>query len=163
MVFHSKKTAVSEEDRQRGYGKTWIWTAIDPELDYSVVHKVRKNKQVVRIDRKIIYGNPQLIEERLERSPSNKINTSYIERSNGTLGQHNGNSHRKSLFFTKENESFESRIAITIAYYNLVKPHMTLSINPDRTTTPRTPAQVAGIADAPWSVTYLLAIPELTQ
>ena len=238
MVFHSKKTAVSEDDRQQGYGKTWIWTAIDPvskliicylvgdrtleecrrfikdlvsrlgnkplftsdelahykdalleayhivekpeptgkpgrprkpkkvidpELDYAVVHKVRKNKRVVRIERKIVYGNPQRIEERLARSPSNKINTSYIERSNGTLRQHNGNLHRKSLFFAKENESFESRIAITIAYYNLVKPHMTLSENPDGTTTPRTPAQVAGIADAPWSVTYLLARPELTQ
>ncbi|NQS98363.1 MAG: hypothetical protein HQ591_07915 [candidate division Zixibacteria bacterium] len=99
----------------------------------------------------------------MERSPSNKINTSYIERSNGTLGQHNGNLHRKSLFFAKENESFESRIAITIAYYNFVKPHMTLSENPNGTSTPRTPAQAAGIADAPWNVIYLLARPEISQ
>ncbi len=238
MVFHSKKTAVSEEDQQHGYGRIWVWTAIDsvskliicyrvgdrtledcrrfikdlasrlvnkplftsdklalyadalieeyhtletveptgkpgrprkprkvinPELDYAVVHKVRKNNRLVRVEREIVYGDPLRIEERLARSPSNKINTSYVERSNGTLRQHDGNLHRKSLFFAKEDPSFGNRIAIIIAYYNFVKSHTTLSKNPDGTTTPRTPAQAAGITDSPWSVIYLLARPEISQ
>ena len=136
---------------------------IDPELDYAVVHKVRKDNRLVRVEREIVYGDPLRIKERLARSPSNKINTSYTERSNGTLRQHNGNLHRKSLFFAKENPSFRNRIAITIAYYNFVKPHITLSVNPDGTTTPRTPGQVARITNAPWSVSYLLARPEISQ
>ena len=238
MGFHSKKTAVSAEDQERGFGRTWVWTAldpvskliirhlkgertleycrrfikdlasrlknkplftsdeldhyadalleqyhtvekpeatgrpgrprkprkvIDPDLDYAIVHKVRKDKRLVRVERRVIYGDTRRIEERLARSPSVKINTSYIERSNGTLRQHDGNLHRKSLFFAKESDFFESRINITIAYYNFVKPHSTLSKNHDGTTTPRTPAQVAGLIDAPWSVNYLLTRPELSQ
>ena len=136
---------------------------IDPELDYAVVHKVRKDNRLVRVERRVIYGDTRRIEEHLARSPSAKINTAYIERSNGTLRQHDGNLHRKSLFFAKESDLFESRIAITIAYYNFVKSHSTLSKNPDGTTTPRTPAQVAGVVDSPWSVDYLLTRPELSQ
>jgi IS1 family transposase len=238
VVFYSKKTAVSAEDHEQGYGRTWVWTAldpvskliishltgertleycrcfikdlasrlknkplftsdelphyadalleqyhtvvkpeatgkpgrprkprkvVDPDLDYAVVHKLRKGNRLVKVERRIVYGDPQRIEERLAKSPSVKINTSYIERSNGTLRQHNGNLHRKSLFFAKEGDSFESRINITIAYYNFVKPHSALSKNPDGTTTPRTPAQVAGLVGSPWSVNYLLTRPELSQ
>ena len=238
MVFYSKKTAVSKEDLERGYGRTWVWTAldpvskliishlrgdrtldycrrfikdlasrlknkplfisdelahyadallqqyhtvykpeatgspgrprkprkvVDPDLDYAVVHKVRKDKRLVKVERRIIYGDPRRIEERLASSPSVKINTSYIERSNGTLRQHSGNLHRKSLFFSKDNDSFDSRINITIAYYNFVKPHSTLSKNSDGTTTPRTPAQVAGLVGSPWRLRYLLTRPELSQ
>ena len=198
MVFHSKKTAVSEEDHKHGYGRTWIWTAldpvsrliicylvgdrtlgecrrfirdlasrlnckplftsdaldhyadaileayhmvetpkptgrrgrprkprkvIDPEIDYAIVHKVRENNRVVRVERKIVYGHPCRIKERLERTPSNTINTAYIERSNGTLRQRNSNLHRKSLCFSKEKSSLSDKAAIIIACYNFVKPH----------------------------------------
>ena len=30
MGFHSKKTAVSKEDIEKGYGRKWVWTAVDP-------------------------------------------------------------------------------------------------------------------------------------
>ena len=134
---------------------------IDPELDYAVVHKVRKDNRVIRVERKVIYGNPDRIKERLARSSSNMINTAYVERLNGTLRQRDSHLHRKSLSFAKSDSFFESKLAIIVACYNFVKPHTTLSKNSDGTNTPRTPAQVAGITDSPWSVKYLLKRPEL--
>ena len=44
---------------------------------------------------------------------------------------------------------------IIVACYNFEKPHFTLSKNSDRTYTPGTPAQVAGITDSPWSMEFI--------
>ena len=136
---------------------------IDPEIDYAVVHKIRKDNRVIKVERKVVYGDPCRVEERLSRSVSQTINTAYVERSNGTLRQRDSHLHRKSMCFAKQKTFFTNRLAIVIANYNFVKPHFTLSNNPDRTTTPRTPAQVMGITNAPWSVLYLLARPVLYQ
>jgi len=136
---------------------------IDPDVDYAIVHKVREGGRVVKVERRIVYGDPQRIAVKQAKSPGEKINTAYVERSNGTLRQRNGHLRRKSLCFAKAKQYLEDRLAIVIAYYNFVKPHCTLSRNADRTTTPRTPAQVAGITDAPWSIEYLLARPEPSQ
>jgi hypothetical protein len=55
---------------------------IDADLDYATVHKTRQGAQVVKVERKVIYGSEQRIIERLAKSPSRTINTAYIERSN---------------------------------------------------------------------------------
>lgn len=136
---------------------------IDPDVDYVVVHKDRKENHIVNVTQKVIFGDIQRVEERLAKSCSTNINTAYIERSNGTFRQHDGNLRRKSLFFAKEKESFESRIAITIAYYNFVKPHSSLTIHDNDKIIRRTPAQAAGLVESPWSVEYLLSRPELSQ
>jgi len=136
---------------------------IDPDLDYAIVCKVREGGRVVKVEYKIRYGDPQRIAAKQAKSPGEKINTAYVERSNGTLRQRDSHLHRKSLCFAKAKHFMEARLAIIIAHYNFVKPHRTLSRNADRTTTPRTPAQIAGITNAPWSVKYLLTRPELSQ
>ena len=38
---------------------------------------------------------------------------------------------------------FKARLAVIILIYNCIRPHNTLSKNPDKTRTPRTPALVA--------------------
>ena len=120
---------------------------IDPDLDYAVVHKTREKGKVVKVERRIVYGDEKRIEEKIAKSPGKKINTSYIERSNGTLRQTDAHLRRKSLTFAKEMPYFEARIAVTILIYNCVRPHNTLSKNPDKTRTPRTPALVAGLIE----------------
>jgi len=132
---------------------------VDPELDYAVVHKIRKDNRIVKVERKVIFGDLCRIESRLAGSTSNTINTAYVERSNGILRQHVSSLRRKSLCFAKQKRLLEARIAIVIAYYNFIKPHTTLSKNSDKTVTPRTPAQVAGITNSIWSLGYLLARP----
>jgi IS1 family transposase len=59
---------------------------IDPEFKYATVHKVRQNGKVVKVERNIVFGNPDSIQEIIASSKvSKKINTSFIERANLTL------------------------------------------------------------------------------
>jgi IS1 family transposase len=125
---------------------------IDTELDYAVVHKTREKGKVVKVERRIIYGDEQRIDEKIAKSPGKKINTSYIERSNGTLRQNNSHLRRKSLTFAKEMPYFKARTALTILIYNCIRPHYTLSKNKDKTYTPRTPALVAKLIDKNWTI-----------
>jgi transposase InsO family protein len=70
---------------------------------------------------------------------SNKINTAYIERSNGTLRQMNSHLQRKSMKFVKENRYFQAKLSVIVTHYNFIKPHGTLSRNQDKSYIPRTP------------------------
>jgi len=125
---------------------------IDEDLVYAVVHKTRKNGRVVNVDKRIVYGDKERIEEKLAQSPSNKINTSYIERFNGTLRQTDSNLRRKSQTFAKEMPYFKARVAVAVLVYNCIRPHNTLSKNSDKSYTPRTPAMVAKLIDKNWTV-----------
>jgi IS1 family transposase len=125
---------------------------IDPELDYAVVHKTREKGRVVKVEKRIVYGEESRIDEKIAKSPGKKINTSYVERSNGTLRQTNGHLRRKSQTFAKEMPHFKARLAVVILIYNCIRPHNTLSKNPDKTRTPRTPALVGGLIVKNWTV-----------
>ena len=132
---------------------------IDPELDYAVVHKTREKGRVVKVEQKIVFGNENRIQSKLSRSVGNKINTAYIERSNGTLRQMNSHLQRKSNKFAKEVEYFQAKLNIIVMHYNFIKHHGTLSKNQDKSYTPRTPALVAGIVAENWNINYALAKP----
>jgi IS1 family transposase len=124
---------------------------LDPEIDYATVHKTRENGSIIKVERKIVFGDIERIQEKLLQSVSHTINTSYIERSNGTLRQMNSHLRRKSLTFAKEKSYFQARLNIIIFVYNFIRPHNTLSKNPDKTRTPRTPALAAGIIEHNWT------------
>lgn len=132
---------------------------IDKELDYAVVHKTRVNGKIIKVERKVIFGDEKRIEQKLAQCVSNKINTSYIERSNGTLRQMDANLRRKSLTFAKETEYFEAKVSLSVYFYNFIRPHSSLSKNPNKTQTPRTPALYAGITDSVWNVKIAFMIP----
>ena len=125
---------------------------IDPQLDYAVVHKTREKGKVVKVERRIVYGEENRIDEKIAISPGNKINTSYIERVNGTLRQTDSHLRRKSQTFAKEMPHLEARLSVVILMYNCIRPHNTLSKNPDKTTTPRTPALAAKLIEKNWTV-----------
>jgi len=131
---------------------------VHADLDYATVHKTRKDGRVVHVVRRIVFGDPVRIEQRLEDSPSRTVNTSYVERSNATFRQMDAHLRRKSLTFAKYLRWLKAKFSFVVAWYNLVRPHMTLSRNLDRTTTPRTPAMAAGLLDHPWTVSELTAL-----
>jgi len=57
-----------------------------PCLRYAQVVKTRRKGRVVDIQVKVIYGNEKDIKEQLKNSKvSNSVNTSFVERANGTL------------------------------------------------------------------------------
>jgi len=132
---------------------------IDSELDYAVVHKTREKGKVVKVERRIVFGEEKRIDEKIAQSPGKKINTSYIERVNGTMRQTDSHLRRKSQTFAKEMPHFKAKLAVVILMYNCIRPHNTLSKNPDKTYTPRTPALAANLIDKNWSVDSAYRIP----
>jgi IS1 family transposase len=136
---------------------------IDPELDYAVVHKTREKGRVVNVETKIVFGEGERIQQKLSKSPSNTINTAYVERSNGTLRKMNSHLRRKSLTFAKEKDYLKAKLNLIIFFYNFIRPHATLSKNADKTRTPRTPALYAGIIDKNWDVEYAFIKPYAKQ
>ncbi len=135
--------------------------AVHDDLDYATVHKTRENSRIVKVETKIVFGNAERIAARLENSPSHNINTAYVERMNGTLRQMDAHLKRKSRTFAKSFEYLKAKLHLVVAYYNFIRPHWTLSKNPDRTFTPRTPAMAAGLAAQPWSIGFMLGVPRL--
>ena len=132
---------------------------IDPLLDYAVVHKTREKGRVVKVERRIVYGDEKRIDAKIAMSPGKKINTSYIERANGTLRQTDSHLRRKSQTFAKKMPYLKAKLAVIILMYNCIRPHNTLSKNPDKTRTPRTPALAAKLIDNNWTVQSAFSTP----
>ncbi|MDR1111825.1 MAG: hypothetical protein LBP92_14300, partial [Deltaproteobacteria bacterium] len=57
---------------------------IDPRLNYATVRNIRKKRNVIKAIRTIVFGTQESLYYYLDDSPSNTINTVYIERLNGT-------------------------------------------------------------------------------
>jgi IS1 family transposase len=134
---------------------------IDPELKYATVHKTRDNGKVVKVERNIILGDPKLIEQTIGASKvSNSINTSFVERSNLTLRNHNRKLTRKTLCFAKQKQALEAQTNIVITYYNFSLPHCGLTLRGSiGKRIKRTPAMAAKLIDHIWPMGEILAYP----
>ena len=132
---------------------------VDEDLDYGTVHKTRVDGHVVKVERTVVYGNEQRIQERLEDSPSDMINTAYVERTNLDWRLWDAHLARKSPTFARSFSWLTAKFAICVAVYNFVRPHGTLSRGEDRVFRPVTPAMAAKITDHPWKIVELLAWP----
>ena len=84
-----------------------------------------------------VFGDPDVDE----------IETTYIERFNGTLRQWCKRLARKTYAFSKRWDMLEAMLALNFAHYNFCRKHRTLKI---------TPAMAAGLTDHVWSVEELL-------
>jgi IS1 family transposase len=130
---------------------------VDEDLDYATVHKTREKGRVVKVEKNIVFGSSERIEKRIEELPSNTINTSYVERSNLNWRMWDAHLTRKSLMFARSFRWLKAKFAICVGFYNLIRPHETLSRGEDRVFRPKTPAMAAGITDHPWTIKELLA------
>jgi len=134
---------------------------VDPDFMYATVHKVRNNGKVVRVDRKIRFGDPQAVGSVIASSKaSKKINTAFIERVNLTLRSQNKKLSRKTLCFAKRKSALEAQINIGVTYYNFSKPHRSLTLKGiDNPRTKRTPGMAAHLTDRIWPIGEILAYP----
>jgi hypothetical protein len=136
---------------------------IDADLDFATVHKTRQGSQVIKVERKVVYGSEQHILERLAKSPSQTINTAYIERSNLDWRLWDAHLARKAPTVARSMRWLKAKFAICAACYNLIRPHETLSRCKDRIFRPKTPAMAASVTDHRWTFSELLAYPALCQ
>jgi IS1 family transposase len=141
--------------RKPGPGRPPHPRLVPPEdLRYVQVVKQYKRYRVVKVTRKIVFGDPEKINEILAASPvSNKINTAYVERNNGTIRHMDTRCERKTFCFSKCIENHEYQLALSLAYYHLCRPHKTLTKRYGRLTTP---FMAANLSDHIWSMNELL-------
>ena len=106
--------------------------ALGNRVSYGRIVKVTKPGRV-----EAVFGKPDL----------SKVETTYVERFNGTLRQWCRRFTRKGYAHSKKWEMLRCALALNFAHYNFCRVHQTLRA---------TPAMAAGLATDPWSVSDLL-------
>jgi IS1 family transposase len=128
--------------------------ALPPELCYATVRKRREKGRVVEVVRTLVFGTLMLLNALLDRSTvSTTINTSFVERHNGTDRHQNSRKHRKTYGFSKE-LALHRAASFFIGYsYNFCWVVRTLRVRgEDGSWQMRTPAMAAGLTDHVWSL-----------
>ena len=133
---------------------------VPAETCYATVRKRREKGRVVEVARTLVFGTPALLQMFLGRSAvSTTINTSFVERNNGTDRHQNSRKRRKTYGFSKD-LAMHRAASYFIGYsYNFCWPVRTLRVRgPEGLWQARTPAMAAGLSDHVWStrewVTY---------
>ena len=128
-----------------------------PALVYATIHKLRKEGRARAATRNIVYGNEPSLHAKPANSPSNTINTAFVERSNPHLRSRGSRFARKSLGFAKSRRWLNAKMAITAARYNFVRPHGALIKRAGGAGRPTTRAMAAKPTDHPWERVELLS------
>jgi IS1 family transposase len=104
-------------------------------------HNRYQQPAVTAVTKEAVFGNPDVAH----------ASTSYAERLNLGLRQHNRKISRLTNAHAKKLRMLNFSMAIGYCYYNWCRPHETLS--------GRTPAMVQGLTDRRWAVSDLLELP----
>jgi hypothetical protein len=127
-------------------------------LMYAQIDKERKSGHLKAVDRKVVIGTMDGVKRRLRRDKlSEVINTSYIERDNLSMRQHNGRLVRKTLSYSKLWPMHQHSVDFEDVMHNFVRPHLALREYLDQPYgrhkwRESTPAMAAGITDHVWSL-----------
>ena len=115
----------------------------------------------MKIEFRVIFGAVAAIMAALKLSKvSNKINTAFVERQNGTDRGRNGRKTRKTYCFSKDWDIHDAVTYFTMYTYNFCWPVRTLrQQGPDGQWLPQTPAMAAGLTDHVWSLWEWLTFP----
>jgi len=125
------------------------YTTPRPGLTYATVEKRREKGRVVEILTRVIFGTMAAVTAALVRSGVGRtINTSFVERHNGTDRHHNARKSRKTYRFSKDWRYHEAVTYFTMFGYNFCWPVRTLRRPTEGGRWERrTPAMAAGLAD----------------
>jgi hypothetical protein len=132
-----------------------------PDLCYATVRKTRKKGRVMEVVRALVFGMAALLDLWLKRSTvSRTINTSFVERNNGTDRGQNARKVRKSYCFSKDWELHNAASFFIAFSYNFCWAVRTLDVvRSEGTRSKRTPAMAAGLTDHVWSIQEWASFP----
>ena len=139
---------------------------VAPEgLTYAVVEKAREKGRVVSIATRVVFGTMAAVIAALGKSKvSRAINTSLVERQDGTDRHRNARKARKTYRFSKDWRHHEAVTYLTMYVYNFCWPVRTLRIKDEQGRwQKRSPAMAAGLADHVWSIPEWLAFPSVRR
>jgi hypothetical protein len=132
-----------------------------PGLLVGVVHKVRDAAgNVVKVKAKALFGRLKAIRARVaELAIGTTVNTSHLERLNGTLRCQQSRLARRPRCVSRDGRRLQWSLWVWRDLYNWVRVHGSLE--------GRTPAMAAGLSDRAWSVSeyvgYPVHVDELTR
>jgi hypothetical protein len=134
-------------------------------LTYAVVEKTREKGRVVSIATRVVFGTLAAVAAALGISGVSKaINTSFVERQNGTGRHRNARKARKTYRFSKDWRHHEAVTYLSMYIYNFCWPVRTLRIKDEEGRwRRRSPAMAAGLADHVWSIPEWLAFPSVRR
>jgi IS1 family transposase/transposase-like protein len=119
-------------------------------LTYATVHKVRKKGRVVEVVKRVIFGTAESVEAALVNSESSRtVNTSFVERHNGTDRNRNARKVRKTYCFSKDWWVHRAVTFFTMYSYNFCWPVRSLKTEAGEA---RTPAMMARLTDHVWTL-----------
>jgi hypothetical protein len=132
-----------------------------PGLNYATVEKRREKGRVVEIVTRVVFGTMAAVVAALARSKvSRSINTSLLERQNGTDRHHNARKVRKTYTFSKDWRVHEAMTYFTMSSYNFCWSVRTLKERDKQGRgRERTPAMAAGLADHVWTMREWVTMP----
>ena len=117
-----------------------------PTCIYGQVIKARRKNRVVAIDRKLLIGSKEQLEDALYKSEdSDTLNTSFVERHNLTIRQGSSYLHRRTAAHARWPHRLQEHLELLRCHYNFIRPHMALQFGTIR----RTPAMQAGLTSRP--------------
>jgi IS1 family transposase len=143
-----------ERPRKPGPGRPPLPLRVMPkDLCHATVIKKRENGRMVKVERQVRIGDEELLRQYLERSTvSTTVNTSFVERNNGTARAFNSRKTRKTCRFSKDWEAHKAMSAFAAYSYNFCWPVRTLAQKVNGVWQKRTPAMSAGLTDHLWTM-----------
>jgi hypothetical protein len=132
-------------------------------LTHAVVAKTRAKGRVVAIATRVVFGTMAAVIAALGMSKvSRSINTSFVERHNGTDRHRHARKAGKTYRFRKDWRPHESVTSLTMSVSNFCWAVRTLRIKDEQGCwQKRSPAMAAGLADHVWSIPEWLTYPSV--
>jgi transposase-like protein/IS1 family transposase len=138
-----------------GASKKIVW----PRLYIGTVIKRTAKRRLTEVTRRMSYGQWRKGKKLIKVSKGGKkLNTSFIERFNGTIRERFAPLTRKCRYAAAKITTVHTGIYLVGCVYNFCSPHDELSKSPTKGGCgfPCTPAMASGLTDHVWSVKELL-------
>ena len=129
-------------------------------LAYGQIKKCYKGGRVEGVEVRAVHGKAHL-EHVLYLMGYKQINTSAVERHNGTSRLRNQRKVRKTLAFSKAKRYHRWMSWLSVGLYNFCRPHSGLKIRQETQVKHRSPAMAAKLTDHIWSTRQWLLQPAL--
>lgn len=141
------------------------YTVLPPEVAYATVHKHRENNRVVRVSTRVVFGTlAAVVLALLASAVSWVVNTSFVERHNGTDRNRCSRKTRKTYGFSKNWDVHVAATRFSHFSYNFCWSVRTLRVRgEDGRWQERTPAMAAGLTDHVWTLREWLAYPAVQR
>ena len=127
-------------------------------LAYGQVKKQYKGRGIERVEVRVLYGKAR-VKHVLALLGYKQINTSVIERHNGTSRLRNQRKVRKTLAFSKVPRYHRWMSWLAVGLYNFCRAHSSLKSVQDTQVQHRSPAMAARLTDHIWTIREWLLCP----